>query len=160
MITNVALSALSSLRIAKMRPQTKKVFFHFQNPGFSLPHRSAIKVALLRLCRREKLPVESLHFIFCTDLYLRKINQKFLQHTDYTDIITFNYAESGLPVQAELYISVDRIRENAKSYLSPFRKELVRVMFHGLLHLCGYSDKGQKAAIQMREKEDFYLRLK
>ena len=100
----------------------------------------------------------SLDYIFCSDEYLLEINQKFLQHDDLTDIITFNLAETKGEVVGEIYISVERVRDNALLFNVDFEEELRRVVFHGALHLCGYNDKTRKEQQEMRKKEDFYLR--
>jgi probable rRNA maturation factor len=98
-------------------------------------------------------------YIFCTDNYLLQINKDFLGHDYYTDIISFGLAGPGQPVEAEIYISVDRVRDNARNLEQPFRRELLRVIFHGALHLCGYRDKKKSEITIMRQKEDQYLRL-
>ncbi len=85
-----------------------------------------------------------LQYIFCSDAYLLDINREYLQHDFFTDIITFDLSEKGQPINAEIYISVERVRDNAANYNSSFRKEIHRVIFHGVLHLCGYKDKSQK----------------
>jgi rRNA maturation RNase YbeY len=100
----------------------------------------------------------SLNIIFCSDEHLLGINRDFLQHDYYTDIITFDLSPSSkAPLEAELYISVDRVKENASSLGQPFYRELHRVIFHGLLHLMGYKDKQKKDQALMREMEDRLL---
>jgi probable rRNA maturation factor len=94
--------------------------------------------------------------VFCTDEFLLVINKDFLHHDFYTDIITFDYCESNL-VNGELYISLDRVKENATTLCKEYKNELLRVMVHGVLHLCGYKDKSAKDEKLMRSKEDFYL---
>ena len=102
----------------------------------------------------------SLNYIFCTDEYLREINIQFLKHKTYTDIITFNYNPSKTEIEGEIYISIDRVRENADTYKTDFLTELNRVMIHGVLHLLGYNDKNKSEKRAMREKEDSYLSLR
>ena len=102
--------------------------------------------------------VEDLSYVFCTDDYLLDLNKKFLRHNTFTDIITFDYSK-GKKISAEIYISTQRVEENAKNLGVPFRKELHRVMIHGVLHCMGYSDKTQRAKSAMRKKEDKYLDL-
>ena len=101
--------------------------------------------------------MESLDVIFCTDDYLLEINRDFLKHDYYTDIITFNLAPPKYPVVAELYISVDRVRENAEALCISFKAEVHRVIFHGILHLCGYKDKTKKETSLIRKKENLLL---
>lgn len=97
------------------------------------------------------------NYIFCTDKALLKINQDFLKHDYYTDIITFDLSE-GDEVVAEIYISIDRVKDNARKLGVSFQRELHRVIFHGALHLCGYKDKSPKDSTMMRNREDFYLK--
>jgi rRNA maturation RNase YbeY len=89
---------------------------------------------------------------------LLHINKEFLNHSTLTDVITFSLSEPSKPIQGEVYLSVDRIRENAKSFSVRYQNELLRVMIHGALHLCGYADKTKKAQTQMRAREDYYLK--
>lgn len=108
---------------------------------------------------RENTAFERLEFIFCDDAFLLDINIRYLDHHDLTDIITFNLAEPGQPAIGEIYISVDRVKENAVSLGVPFLTELHRVMIHGALHLVGYKDATAQLKAEMRAKEDEYLRL-
>lgn len=94
--------------------------------------------------------------VFCSDAYLLELNQKHLNHDYFTDIITFSYQKKEV-VSGDLFISIDRIKENAKNFGCSFDKELERVVYHGVLHLCGYNDKSSEQLRQMRSKEDFYL---
>jgi rRNA maturation RNase YbeY len=101
-----------------------------------------------------------LQYVFCSDDYLHGMNVSFLQHDDYTDIITFDLSEgSHSSIDGEIYISVDRVRANALELGIPFREEILRVIFHGALHLCGYGDKTRSAKAVMRGREDYYLQL-
>lgn len=95
--------------------------------------------------------------IFCSDNYLLDINVNYLNHNYFTDIITFNYVE-GSVISGDLFISVERVKENAVDYNIPWIKELYRVVFHGVLHLVGYNDKSEEEKKLMREKEDYYLK--
>lgn len=117
-----------------------------------------MKSVLIELFAREKVKMGAIDFIFCNDEYLLQINQQFLNHNDYTDIITFDLTEAG-PKLGEIYISVERVTENAQSLGLTREDELRRVMFHGCLHLCGYKDKLNDDKVLMRQKEDEYLRL-
>jgi rRNA maturation RNase YbeY len=94
--------------------------------------------------------------IFCSDEYLLKINEQYLNHNYYTDIVTFDYVENSV-ISGDLFISVERVDENASQLGVSFNEELYRVIFHGILHLCGFNDKTSAEKEMMREKEDFYL---
>ena len=96
-------------------------------------------------------------FIFCNDTYLLKLNQEYLKHDYFTDVITFDYSDSII-VSGDIFISVDRIADNAKQFGVSFDYELFRVIIHGVLHLCGYKDKSKKDKILMTSKEDGYLK--
>ena len=102
--------------------------------------------------------VDSLVYIFCDDEYLLNINRRFLKHDYYTDIITFDLSEEGSSIIGEIYISIDRVNENAAIHGSTTEQEINRVIFHGVLHLCGYKDKTAKQKLTIRKKEDKYLR--
>ncbi|MGB5360466.1 MAG: rRNA maturation RNase YbeY [Eudoraea sp.] len=101
----------------------------------------------------ENVHLGDLSYIFCSDEYLIKLNQKYLGHDTYTDIVTFNYSEEDV-ISGEIYISVDRVKENAVKFKEDFNRELLRVMAHGVLHLLGYNDKSKKEKEVMRTKED------
>jgi rRNA maturation RNase YbeY len=135
---------------------TPLIQFHFSEP-ISFTQRKLVKEVLRDLFKKERTPLEQLQYIFCSDEYLLKINQQYLQHNYYTDIITFDLSEKGGPVSGEIYISVDRVKENASHFEVPFKQELLRVIFHGALHLCGYKDKTKKDQETMRKAEDKYL---
>ena len=100
-----------------------------------------------------------LSIIFCSDDALLEINKNFLNHDYYTDIITFPIEETHTVFEAELYISIERVKENAEKLSKTFEDELNRVIIHGVLHLCGYKDKTENEIIEMRNKEDYYLSL-
>lgn len=103
--------------------------------------------------------VGEIHYIFCDDQYLHKINVDFLNHDTLTDIISFDYS-SGSIISGDIYISIERVRENAVDYKVDFMEELHRVMVHGILHYCGYGDKTSEEAMLMRDKENTYLAIK
>lgn len=110
------------------------------------------------MAKKEGRSILSLNIIFCSDAQLLEINQSFLQHDDYTDIITFDLSASKKePATAEIYISAERVRENAKTFQTAINRELHRVIFHGVLHLCGYGDKKPGEVKRMREKEGEWL---
>ena len=134
---------------------------HFSNADTQAPlrDRTALKIVLRHLFEQEKQPLRTLQYIFCSDDYLLRINRDFLQHDYYTDIITFQLGEAPdtLGVEGEIYISTDRVRDNARTLGIPVKQELLRVIFHGALHLCGYKDKTPKEESLMRAKEEEYM---
>ncbi len=136
-----------------------KVHFHFQQMGFSLADRSVLKRAIVSLFRRHRKALGSINYVFCSDSYLLSVNKQFLNHDFYTDILTFDLSDPGQPIEAEIYISIDRVRDNASTFDSSFKQELHRVIFHGALHLCGFDDKSPKKAQIMRKMEDKCLKL-
>lgn len=140
---------------APSKPLTKVRFF-FEHKKFSLEKRAELKAFIEYLFKREKKKLSSINYVFCSDKRLLEINRQFLNHDFYTDIITFDLSESD-STQAEIYISIDRVKDNAKSLGTSFKSELHRVIFHGALHLCGYKDKTQAEQLKMRQKEAFYL---
>lgn len=111
---------------------------------------------LVEVINEENREEGELNYIFCDDAYLHELNVKYLNHDTLTDVITFDYA-AGKRLHGDIYISVERILENAKDYNVTFEKELARVMVHGVLHLCGYKDKASADIIMMRAKEDHYI---
>jgi rRNA maturation RNase YbeY len=113
---------------------------------------------LTEICKAEGFSLSELNYIFCSDDYLLKINQDYLQHHYLTDIITFDFV-LGNNLSGDLYISIDRVKENAKEFNVPFENELKRVMVHGVLHLMGYSDKTDTAIAEMRAKEEEKIKL-
>jgi len=100
----------------------------------------------------------SLNYIFCDDDYLLDMNEAFLKHDTYTDIITFNMSETKEELVGEIYISIDRVKENAEKFETTYQNELHRVIFHGALHLCGFKDKKQEDIKEMRRMEGLCLK--
>lgn len=125
---------------------------------FSLKTEAAVALCIKAIAEEELREVGDISFVFCDDNYLLKINSEFLDHDTYTDIITFNYSV-GNELISEIYISTDRVEENAKKYKQTFENEIHRVMIHGVLHLCGYKDKLTEEKQIMRDKENHYLSL-
>jgi len=125
----------------------------------SLKERTRLKQFLITLFKKEKKPLAALSYIFCSDQRLLEINRQFLQHDFFTDIITFPLSDPGQPITGEIYISIDRVRDNAREFGSSVKKELHRVIFHGALHLCGYKDKSPGEEKLMRKMEDKCLTL-
>jgi len=132
--------------------------YHTEAIEFDLPNSDQLTTWIKATISAEKKELKLLNFIFCDDHYLHKINVDYLDHDTLTDVITFPYTEVDEPIQGDIYISLDRIKENAHKFEVTFLKELNRVMIHGVLHLCGYGDKSKKEEKIMREKENFYLK--
>ncbi len=131
----------------------------FNNNGISpaLKNKERLKEFLISILSEEGQPVKQITFIFCKDEFLLKLNKKYLHHNTFTDILTFTLSGEKTLLIAEIYISVERVRENSGTYGIPYLHELHRVMIHGLLHLCGYSDHNTELKALMRSREDFYL---
>jgi len=138
---------------------SKSIYFHYIDQGFYLPYRTGLKNFIQQIFKNEGIADGEINYIFCSDKYLLHLNTAYLNHDTYTDIITFQYSWPPQPVLSDIYISVERVRENAKLYNAAFLNELYRVIFHGALHLCGYKDKTKKDLALMRSKEDFYVNL-
>ena len=126
--------------------------------AFSLKTEAAVTACINTIIAEESREAGDITFVFCDDNYLLKINKEFLDHDNYTDIITFDYSV-GNEVISEIYVSTDRVKENAKKYKQAFENEIHRVMIHGVLHLCGYNDKLAEERRIMRDKENHYLSL-
>lgn len=133
-----------------------KVCFFFEYNKFSLKDRSRLKRLIKSLFLKEGQKLLSLNYVFCSDKRLLEINRRFLHHDYFTDIISFDLS-GDVGIEGEIYISIDRVRDNAKKMGIPFKLELHRVIFHGALHLCGYKDKTKTEQRKMRDKEDHYL---
>ena len=131
---------------------SEKIRFKLTNPKKTI---SWIK----SIVKEEGATLNSLNYIFCSDEFLREINIRYLNHKTYTDVITFNYSHSEDEIDGEIYISIERVRENAESFENDFKNELHRVVLHGVLHLIGFNDKTKREKSVMREKEDSYLSL-
>lgn len=130
-------------------------------------HREEVKVSIdeILISSWVKKSVKTLEhntgeicIVFCDDEYLKKINVKHLKHDYYTDIITFDYSKDN-EISGDLFISIDRVKENAKTNNVEFMNELCRVIIHGVLHLCGFNDKTTEEKIEIRQKENFFLSL-
>lgn len=113
---------------------------------------------LQNLISSENKKLGEINYIFCDDEHLLQVNRDFLQHDYYTDVITFDYVK-GKTISADIFVSLPRISDNAKSLSKDFNSELLRVLAHGVLHLCGYKDKTEDEILEMRSKEDYYLSI-
>ena len=117
-----------------------------------------VKSLIEYLFKNEKTSLKRIDYIFCSDDFLLNINLEHLNHNTLTDIITFPLTNKNQPVEGEIYICVDRVKENAKIFKVPYQNELLRVLIHGALHLCGYKDKNKYQQDEMRKKENQYLK--
>ncbi|GAA4741005.1 rRNA maturation RNase YbeY [Flavisolibacter ginsenosidimutans] len=141
-----------------MKKQTSpKIHFHYLSTGFHFSDRNRLKEFLLKQLKKKKRTVETINYIFCNDAYLHKINRKYLNHDTYTDIITFELSPKNEPLVADIFISIDQIKDNAYRFRSSFKEELHRVIFHGALHLAGFKDKTKEDSRLMRLAEDLWI---
>lgn len=134
-----------------------KISFNSGDRRFIFSNKTKLKKFIEALFKKEQHRLSHIHYVFCSDEFLLNINNTFLQHDYYTDIITFGLSEKDQPIEAEIYISIDRVKENANGLGIGYQQEMLRVIFHGALHLCGYKDKKKSEIITMRAKEDQYL---
>ena len=128
------------------------------NTDFQLRNKAALKSWIKKVVEKEEGQMKDLSFVFCDDMDLLDKNRKYLNLDTLTDILTFDYSENK-NISGDIYISIDRVKENAKTYKVTFENELNRVMIHGVLHLLGYKDESEKEKGIIRAKEDFYLPL-
>ena len=136
----------------------QKVQFYSLDRSPALKERTRLKLFIEKIFISEKKKLGNLSYIFCSDEHLLSINRDFLKHDFYTDVITFDLSSPKNEIEGEVYLSIDRIKDNAKQLDFSFKAELHRVLFHGALHLCGYKDKSKRDILLMREKEDNYLK--
>lgn len=139
-------------------PFNPEIDFFCEDVSFPLESPDNIEHWIIETLTKEEKEYLQIHFIFCSDEYLLEINKTHLDHHFYTDVITFCLSDN--PIEADIFISVDRVRENAVSYKSSFLQELHRVMIHGVLHCAGYKDSTPEQKTEMRLKEDYYLSKK
>jgi probable rRNA maturation factor len=133
------------------------IIFNTEDIDFELPDTEGVIAWIHRVAESEKKRIGTVSYIFCSDDYLLKLNIEYLNHDTLTDIITFPYSKK--PIEGDIFISVDRVRDNAKDFGVPFEHELRRVIIHGVLHLCGNGDKTKAQAAIMRQKEDAALAI-
>ncbi len=127
---------------------------------FTVPDEDKLKDWIEKVISFYEFDLESLTFIFCSDDYLLDINKSYLDHDTLTDIITFDNSDVEQTIEGDIFISIDRVKENATNYNVPFFEELHRVIIHGVLHLIGYDDKTESNKMEMRQKEDYWLSLR
>jgi probable rRNA maturation factor len=142
-----------------VKANISKIRFHIQHKKISLRNRTNLKIFLSELFQKESISLASLSYIFCTDEFLLQLNKQYLKHNYYTDVISFDLTNKKGPLTGEIYISIDRVKDNAALLKQTYYKELHRVIFHGALHLCGFNDKSVKEKLIMRKKEDKYISL-
>jgi probable rRNA maturation factor len=134
------------------------IFFNNADRSTSLRSRTELKTFINKQCLREGIHIETLQYVFCSDTFLLDINKHFLNHNFYTDIISFDLSEQKGSLIGDVYISIDRVKENAKTEGNLYTHELLRVIFHGALHFCGYKDKKPADQKTMRSMEDKWLK--
>lgn len=134
------------------------ICFYSQDHPYTLKNKLRLKRWLLSAIKSENKSLGDVNCVFCSDEYLHQLNVQYLNHDTFTDIITFDYSEKD-KVSGDLFISIDRVQENAQKFKTSVALELNRVMVHGVLHLCGYKDKKPQEQKLMRSKEDYYLSL-
>jgi probable rRNA maturation factor len=136
------------------------IHFFSEEINFKPKALTGLRLWINKTIESENYQLQELNFIFCSDEYLLKINQEYLNHDTYTDIITFDNSEIDKEISGDIFISIDRIKENAQTFKTTFIDELNRVIIHGTLHLLGYNDKSEKDKDLMTLKEDSYLKKK
>jgi len=134
------------------------IFFNNADKSTSLRSRTELKTFINKQCLKEGVHIKTLQYVFCSDAFLLDINKRFLNHNFYTDIISFDLSEQKGSLIGDVYISIDRVKENAKTEGNLYTHELLRVIFHGALHFCGYKDKKPADQKTMRYMEDKWLK--
>lgn len=130
-----------------------------QNINFSIDDENKISEWLHLISKSENFNLSEINYIFCDDKFLYSLNIEYLNHNTFTDVISFDFSERTDQITGDIYISIERISENANKFNKTINNELFRVMAHGLLHLLGYSDKTKSEKLLMTKKEDYYLSL-
>lgn len=135
------------------------ISFFQEDIRFDLKPKNSYKSWLRKIAEKEGFKITELNYIFCSDEYLHKINVEYLQHDTYTDIITFDNSEKEKEIEGDIFISIERVRENSAQEKISFEEEIKRVLSHGLLHLMGYKDKTEEQQKLMRTKEEASIAL-
>ncbi len=133
--------------------------FFSENKNFKISNKKEIRTLLKEICKKENKKISFINCVFCSDNRLLEINKKYLNNTSLTDVVTFDFTTNKKTIEGDVYISIDRVKENAKKYKQPFKTELLRIIIHGLLHLIGFSDKTKEEKNTMTLKENEYLSL-
>lgn len=131
--------------------------FFNEDVDFKIPHPRKTKAWLKSIIEAEGYELNQLNYILCSDKYLLQVNRQYLDHDFYTDIITFDNSEDEGIVEGDIFVSIDRVKDNAQELDKNFEDELRRVLAHGILHLVGFDDLEDEQEAEMRNKEDFYL---
>lgn len=131
--------------------------FFNEDIDFKLKGKNNFKVWLKKVAEIEGFRINDLNYIFCSDQYLHKINLEYLDHDTFTDIITFDNSEDESTIEGDIFVSIERVRENSQTLNTVFDEELKRVIVHGLLHLCGYDDHSVEDKAEMRRLEGEYI---
>ena len=139
--------------------EVQNIFFFLEEINYVLKHKRNIRSWIIQTAKNEDYRIGTLNYIFTNDEILVQLNKEYLRHFTLTDIITFDLSENSGILSGDIYISVDRARENAKEYKDSLTNEIRRLMIHGVLHLMGYRDKSREEREQMRAKEEYYLSL-
>jgi rRNA maturation RNase YbeY len=137
---------------------SRNISFRLQDVKFTLKDKQVLRNWVALVASNEGFSIAPINYVFCSDGHLLEMNKQFLNHNYFTDIITFDYTE-GKRLSGDIFISIDRVADNAKTYKSTFECELHRVMIHGVLHLMGYKDKTPADEKKMRQKENAALKL-
>ena len=133
--------------------------FHTEEIDFKVLNPIKTKRWLKSVIESEGFELLEINYIFCNDKYLHKINVEYLEHDTLTDIITFDNSEEDQLIEGDIFVSIERIIDNTQDFNTTFEQEFKRVIVHGVLHLCGYFDKTDEDEKQMRDKENYYIRL-
>ncbi len=136
------------------------IHFHTEETSFTLKNKNILKKWISSIVKKNKREIKELNFIFCSDEFLLKMNKQYLQHDTYTDIITFDYSldDKRQAISGDIFISIERVQENAEKFSKSFEQELHRVIIHGTLHLLGYKDKTKAAKAEMTRQEELCLK--
>jgi probable rRNA maturation factor len=135
----------------------KKIHFHFAFQPFTLRNRIGLKYFIENIFIKEKRALKELNFIFCNNREIKALNKRYLKHNYYTDILTFDFSKKEEATISDIFISQEQVKLNSKEFKTSFKREIHRVIFHGVLHLCGYNDKNIRDKALIRAKEDYYL---
>jgi rRNA maturation RNase YbeY len=135
------------------------IHFFSEEIEFTLREKQNRKRWLKKIATNAGFKIKELNYVFCSDEYLYQMNRDYLKHDSYTDIITFDNSEKKGAIEGDIFVSIDRVRENAKTHTQEVEIEMNRVLAHGLLHLMGYKDKTQEEAALMRQKEEESIKL-
>ena len=137
--------------------EENKVIYNIEDVDFQLVSQNLVSSWIEKTIETEGATLGAVSYIFCSDDYLHQMNVEYLNHDTLTDVITFPYNDN--PIEGDIFISIDRVKDNAQDLNIAFNDELHRVMIHGVLHLCGYSDDTDEQEAEMRQKEDEYLKI-